>query len=78
MNAAQNIPEMIEIAENERFRENLAKNMIRMPDLDGISMSPDSHFRFLMTMEKFCVIMCSMLNLSKDVQRIKKCVYMPS
>ena len=62
-NAAQGIPEMIEIAENKRFRENLEKNMIKMPDLDGIGMIQDLLFRFLMTMERFCTIMCFMWSL---------------
>lgn len=51
-NAAQGIPELIEIAANKRFKDNLAKNMKTMPDLDGIAMIPDSHSRFLMKMEK--------------------------
>ena len=62
-NAAQGIPEIIEIAGNKRFRENLAKSMIKMPDLDGIGMTPDLLFRFLMTMERFCAIMCFMWSL---------------
>ncbi len=39
------------------------KSMIKMPDLDGIDMIPDLTFRFLMTMEKFCVIMFFMWSL---------------
>ena len=49
---------MIEIAENKRFRENLAKKHDKMPDLDGIDMILALPFRFLMTMERFYVIMC--------------------
>lgn len=55
-NAAQGIPEMIEIAENRRFRENLAKSMIKMHDLAGIDMIPDWRFRFMMTQERLYAI----------------------
>lgn len=63
-NATQGIPEIIEIAENKRFRENLAKRHDKMPGLDGIGMILVLPFRFLMTMVRFCVIMCSMWRLS--------------
>ena len=53
----QGISEMIAIAENKRFRENLAKqhntNAGFEIDLEGIDVIPGLLFRFLVTMERF-------------------------
>ncbi len=39
---------MIEISVGKYFRENREKNIREMQKMDGIDMTRDSHFRFMM------------------------------
>ena len=47
-NAATGIPEMIEISVGKHFRENREKSIREMQKMDGIDMTRDSRFRFMM------------------------------
>lgn len=50
-NAAQGIPEMIEIAFDKSMRKIEKKNTQKMLNMGGIVMKPVLHCQFLMTME---------------------------
>ena len=59
-NAAQGIPEMIEIAQN--FGKIWKENMIKMRNMAGIDMIPDLQYQFLMKIMMFCGIIYFMQN----------------
>ena len=57
-NAAQAIPEIIEIATSKTEEENKKRNIAVMLKMDGIDMIPDLRYRFTMKVVRLSGTMC--------------------
>ena len=60
-NAAQGIPEMLEIAAGRQFKQNQEKKINGMRKMDGINMNPGLHFPYSQKTGKWKGIMYFML-----------------
>ena len=58
-NAAQGVPELIEIATGKEYRKTQKRNTVKMQSLDGIDILPDLPYLYIRRVEKWKDIMCS-------------------
>ncbi len=74
-NAAQAIPEIIEIATSKTVEENKKeKNIAVMLKMDGIDMMPDLRYRFTMKVVRLSGTMCLVQDYWSDMPLLGKCI----